>query len=790
MYAPIAVQCTLKKSLSRVNYSVVAIVSIAIVARPAAAEDPKVADIEVPAIVTQTPEADVASLTDEDLDLSNIVRSAVKSITTVQEAPAIVTVLPADEIKDRQFHDFQQIIDTVPGWSRIGYWHSTIQSVLVRGQVQAKYLRDGLSLFDPFLNLPAFHRSQPLESVKRIEVITGPGGVLWGSHSLLGIINVITKDAEDVDGIEVGGSLGDGIGDRRTGQAYVMVGASDIGGSKLKLFAHGNVESYRGVAINLPILFSAGSLPQPLSPSVYGPLTTTNPRRSFLVTLDGKVTYDKLQLRWWYSFGKMYRAAGLSGNPVRDRVDPNDPMGLATRNRLDEYDRYAVLEYRTRFANGRAGVTTQAYLQEFIRKFDPLVILSPSSTAQGGLQFNADFSSYRAGAAVDGDVELARQLRVLYGAEAFYEWKPITTGQSRQGEGTGSNFPSPPNLSLFPLLCPRIYEGGALVALPRCPLTAAFQVDRSVLGVYVNPQYRPSAKVIFDAGARVSLAPAALGSLDYKPNTTVAGAIVWNFVPNWHMKLNYTEGFRPPSFNSTQSNGEGVQIGGNPNLLVEQSRAGQAEINARIFKGERSIRELSFRLDGSYTRFSNLSQVAAGKYTNSGDRGLMSAELLGKLYLKGGHRIEAGYTWLRGDTADYGRLHNIPERWFGLATIWSLWPRRLTVTTNLKVTGAAEDANRLVEYRDIGFDAEGRPMGTVRTTATDLVFDRLPPVAEISAGIQYTPTSKLSFSASVFNALYGHAYQPDVFGDYEPHLEYLPNPYEGLRAYFSASLQY
>lgn len=44
-----------------------------------------------------------------------------------------------------------------------------------------------------------------------------------------------------------------------------MVVASEIGGSKLELFAHGNVESYRGVAIALLILFSAGSLPQPLS---------------------------------------------------------------------------------------------------------------------------------------------------------------------------------------------------------------------------------------------------------------------------------------------------------------------------------------------------------------------------------------------------------------------------------------------------------------------------------------------------------------------------------------------
>ncbi len=756
----------------------------------AVADPPRVSDIEVPTVVLDPANATSLEPVDEALDLANIVRSAAKSVTTVQEAPAIVTVLTSDEIRDRQFYDLQQMIDSVPGWSRVGYWHSTIQSVLVRGQVQAKYLRDGLSLFDPFLTTPAFHRTQPLELIKRLEVITGPGGVLWGSISLLGIINVITKDAEDVEGVEVGGSLGDGAGDRRTAQAYLMAGASNIAGTKFKLFAHGSVETYKGLALDLPLLFGHGALPQPSSANVYGPLTTTDPKRSLMVTLDGKLTYDRLQLRWWVPYGRMYRAAGLSGQPVRDQADPADPMGISASNRFDEYDRYGVLEYRTRFAGERAGITAQAYFQEFIRRFAPLAVLAPSRLLTGGLALNTNFDSYRAGGAFDGDVELTRRLRVLYGAEAFYEWKPINSGASRQGPGTGSDFPAPVELARFPLLCPRQYEAGMLVPLPGCPLTSAFPADRTVFGVYLNPQYRPTATLILDAGARVSVSPNALGSLGYKANPTFAGAIVWNFIPSWHLKLNYTEGFRPPSINSTQSNGEAVQIGGNPNLLVEQSRAGQAEINARIFKGDRRIRELSFRVDGSYTRFTNLTQVSSGRYNNSGDRALMSVEFLGKLYLQGGHRLELGYTWLRGDTADKGRLRSIPEHWFNLATVWSMWPKKVTATTNLKVVGAVEDANRLVEYRGVGFDSSGQPMSTVTVATTDLVFDRLPPLAELSAGLQYMPTSGFALSVSVYNALLGHSYQPDVFGDYKPALEYLPNPYEGFRAYLSASVRH
>lgn len=43
-----------------------------------------------------------------------------------------------------------------------------------------------------------------LEDVDRIEVIRGPGGTLWGSNAVNGVINVITKKANDTQGSYVG----------------------------------------------------------------------------------------------------------------------------------------------------------------------------------------------------------------------------------------------------------------------------------------------------------------------------------------------------------------------------------------------------------------------------------------------------------------------------------------------------------------------------------------------------------------------------------------------------------
>ena len=765
-----------------------------------------VSDIEVPTIVFDQGDTTAGPVVDESLDLANIVQSAAKGVTTVQEAPAIVTVITEDEIRERQFQNITEVYDTVPGWQRVGIYHSTFHNPMVRGQVQAvQFLHDGLSLFDPFVNVSASTRVQPMELVKRIELITGPGGVLWGSNSLLGILNVITKDAEDVEGVEVGGELGHGNGDRRMARAYVMAGKSGLLDGKLKLFGHGSVETYQGMTSRFPLLLFHNALPQPNSANVYGPLTDTDQAQSLIVNLHAKVTFGKLQLRINAPWGRKYNPAGLSGQPTREelpeddrcpegQLDPTcaDPLRRARKNREDVFDRYAVAEYRTRFAKEKAGLTARAYLIQFVRGFQPLQVLAPSALVQGGLAFQTDLTAYRAGAAFDADIELTDKARVLYGAEAFREFKPDNVERSRQGDGTESELPAPYDLNRVPLLCPRIYDqaSSTIVPVDRCPLTFAFPADRTVIGGYVNPQYRPNKKLIFDLGGRLQVAPDSLGKISYPLNTTIAGAFVWGFTPGWHLKLNYAQGFRPPVFNNTASNGEGVQIGGNPDLKVETSDAAQAEINARIFKGQRRIRELSFRIDGSYTRINNLIQVTSGNYTNSGERALASVEFLGKLYIQGGHRLELAYTWLRGDSADKGRLRNLPEHWFELATVFDLVADRLSATSRLRISGAAEDSNRLVEYRDNRYGPDGEPMGSVSVRATDLVLDRIPPAAELSFGLQYTPTKQLAIRATAYNALAAHSYQPDVFFDYEPHLEYLPNPNEGFRAYVSALYAY
>ena len=141
-----------------------AVVALALLTSAAHAQPGAVVDVEVPTVVIE--EGDGVAAADEALDLANIVQSAAKGITTVQEAPAIVTVITPDEIRDRQWHDLPQLYDTVPGWSRGSIGYSVFPNPLVRGQAQAvQYLHDSVSMFDPFVNISSPMRHMPMELI-------------------------------------------------------------------------------------------------------------------------------------------------------------------------------------------------------------------------------------------------------------------------------------------------------------------------------------------------------------------------------------------------------------------------------------------------------------------------------------------------------------------------------------------------------------------------------------------------------------------------------------------------
>ena len=70
-------------------------------------------------------------------------------------------------------------------------------------------LIDGRTVYTPLFSGVFWDvQDVPVQEIDRIEVISGPGATLWGANAVNGVINVITKDAKDTEGLLVSGGGG------------------------------------------------------------------------------------------------------------------------------------------------------------------------------------------------------------------------------------------------------------------------------------------------------------------------------------------------------------------------------------------------------------------------------------------------------------------------------------------------------------------------------------------------------------------------------------------------------
>jgi iron complex outermembrane receptor protein len=117
-----------------------------------------------------------------------------------------VTVFTSADIKRSGARSYHDLLKRVPGFI-LNKTHSGAAAVSVRGTGATRILTliDGHVLNEPEKGsaMNAFIDTLPIENIKRIEVIKGPGSALYGANAFLGIIHIITKDADDIDGIEI-----------------------------------------------------------------------------------------------------------------------------------------------------------------------------------------------------------------------------------------------------------------------------------------------------------------------------------------------------------------------------------------------------------------------------------------------------------------------------------------------------------------------------------------------------------------------------------------------------------
>jgi outer membrane cobalamin receptor len=157
---------------------------------------------------------------DEDMALYGMDRSAISLATgsaqPLRRAPAVASVITAEDIAAIGATDLDQVLETVAGFhvNRVATMYAS--NYLIRGiggggvsNPQVLVLLNGQRMSTDFNGDKGnMWASMPLTNVARIEIIRGPGSALYGADAFAGVINIITKTAEQMPGLRVGVQAG------------------------------------------------------------------------------------------------------------------------------------------------------------------------------------------------------------------------------------------------------------------------------------------------------------------------------------------------------------------------------------------------------------------------------------------------------------------------------------------------------------------------------------------------------------------------------------------------------
>jgi iron complex outermembrane receptor protein len=153
-------------------------------------------------------------------ELSNVeVTSVSKTAQTLSSAPASIYVITREEILSAGVQTVPEALRLAPNL-QVTQFNSTDYEITARGfgsnreaqnfSNKILILIDGRSVYNPLFSGVAYDQLDVfMDDVDRIEVISGPGATLWGSNAMNGVINIITRRAEDTQGSLLRATLGD-----------------------------------------------------------------------------------------------------------------------------------------------------------------------------------------------------------------------------------------------------------------------------------------------------------------------------------------------------------------------------------------------------------------------------------------------------------------------------------------------------------------------------------------------------------------------------------------------------
>ena len=172
-----------------------------------------------------------------------VVVSAARTPTALIDAPATMTVIPAEVLASTPAQNYGDVLRQVPGVNVIQLSARDInitnrQATATLSNTQLVLL-DGRSIYLDFFGLVLWDfLPSNMSDIKQIEVVRGPASAVWGANAMTGAVNIITKSPRESKGVtanftaggfsrDAGSTIGKGAGAAYGGNVTLSQAPSD-----------------------------------------------------------------------------------------------------------------------------------------------------------------------------------------------------------------------------------------------------------------------------------------------------------------------------------------------------------------------------------------------------------------------------------------------------------------------------------------------------------------------------------------------------------------------------------
>lgn len=563
----------------------------------------------------------------------------------ISRAPAVASVITADDIEAMGATDLDQVLEAVPGLHvSIAPAASYNPNYVIRGiysqlNPQVLVLINGI----PITNLFAGDRSQiwggmPVKDISRIEVIRGPGSALHGADAFAGTINIITKGAKEIDGTEVGA----GGGSFDTQRAWLLHGHSARGLDAAFSLQYHQTDGQRE-RIESDAQSGLDALANTSASLAPGPVNTQRE------TLDARL--DLSRERWQLRLGYQGRQNVGTGEGVNQALDAE---GEAFSERFN-----ADLSYTHENLFEDWDISSQLSYLDTSAKSD-LVLLPPGTSLPNGQTFPNG---------VIGNPDIFER-HVRFGVSAFYHG--FDDHRIRLGAGVNvdeiDDVRESRNFTLDADLLPTPINGGGVIDVSNDP-NLAFQRSgsRTVDYVFVQDEWRFARDWDLTSGLRWD------HYSDFGNTVNPRLALVWQSAYNLTSKLLYGRAFRAPSFAELRNINNPVALG-NPDLDPETIDTVELAFDYHPMQDVVTTLNLFRYQWRDIIRFAPDSGVFTAQNTGKQNGHGLEWEVDWRV----NHRLDllANYAWQRSTDEDTDSdAANAPQHQFYVRSDWEFSPR-------------------------------------------------------------------------------------------------------------------